>query len=466
MDGQLIFGAFVLHRKPQRLTRDGATVKLRNQALRLLILMAERPGDLITHDDIREHLWAGRHVDFSGGIHLLIREIRQALADDAKQPAYVETIPRQGYRFIGAVESAGQRQEEIGAEHPRTRRVALIGGIVLVLIVAIAATQLSLLLPDADTAEYGKTPESREAYSKGLYLLQQGDLVSLAKAETEFSTAINSDPSHAPAHAGLAAIAIRNKDYDKAELNARKARELDPLHAGTYFHLGIVFMRRDWNWSEAEINIDEAIRLEPENAQYHSVKAMLLTTMGRTEDAIKATDNAYDLDPASALITLDHGWTYLYAGEFELAYEYCTQAVYLNPSNLNGIICQFKASVRTGNFSNANDAAVRIAGLFGAESDLIEEMQQYPPEQGVDLFFDWLSLLLLAENSQPNIAAAGKAVMFAEMNDFDNAFAMISAAAQERSELLPFYLRDPVFWPVANNAHYVGVLEYTGLQAD
>ncbi len=463
MDGQLAFGPFVLHRKPQRLTREGVTVDLRNQALKLLDLMADRPGVLITHDEIRENIWADRHVDYSGGVHLLVREIRKALEDDAKAPIYVETVPRQGYRFIGPVESTNSYKTVSSKTGVGRYRLALSGGIALILIIAIAAIQISPFGLTGNVTERSETLKLREAYSKGLYLLEQGDSGSLAKAEAEFSSLIQADTGNAPAHAGLAAIAIRKGQYDAAELHALKARDADPHNADAYFYLGLVFMRRDWNWSEAEANINKAISLEPEKAKFHSIKSMLLTTIGRAKDALKASDTAYNLDPASALITLDHGWAYLYAGEFDRAYEFCEQAVYLNPQKLNGAVCQYKASLRRGNFTDAQNAAAHIASLIEADPVFINAIQGLSPQQSLEKFHDWLRIILDAENADIKIAAADKAVIFAEMNEFEKAFAMISAAAAERSATLPFYLRDPVFKPVASSKQYLEALKVTGL---
>lgn len=464
MTGQIVFGPYVLYKKPQRLERNGEPVELRNQALNLLVLMVEQPGDLLTHEDIREKLWSDRHVDYSGGIHLLIGEIRKALEDDAKAPVYVETVPRQGYRFIGSVKSAGNGTVAASTPAFQLPRAAMIGGIALLLVGAMASAQFSSSFLSVEGADnLNKAPASREAYSKAAYLLELGDPESLAKAKIEFAKAIEAGADVAPSEAGLAAIALRSGKYDTAELHAHRARTADPGNAAAHFYLGVVEMRRDWNWEEAEANLIEAIRLDPENAEFHSANAMLLTTMGRNEEALKASDTAYNLDPASALVARDHGWTYLYAGEFDRAHEYCSQAVYLDPQNLTGAVCQYKASLRRGNYSDAKTAAAKIVSIMPAGPALVKAVEEEPPKKSIEEFHAWLRAFLESENASPNITAADKAVLFAEMNEFDIAFELISAAASERSSNLPFYLRDPVFRPVAGSEQFLEALEIAGL---
>ncbi len=84
---------------------SGSPVKLQQQPLKLLTLLAQRAGALVTREEIQQHLWgADTFVDFEQGVNYCIKQIRIALQDDAQAPRYIETLPRRGYRFIAAVE--------------------------------------------------------------------------------------------------------------------------------------------------------------------------------------------------------------------------------------------------------------------------------------------------------------------------------------------------------------------------
>ena len=95
------FGVFELHPPTGELRKNGAKVKLEGQPIQILALLLERPGELVTQDEIRTKLWSdGTVVDFEHCIKTAVRKLRQALGDDADAPRYIQTLPRRGYRFI------------------------------------------------------------------------------------------------------------------------------------------------------------------------------------------------------------------------------------------------------------------------------------------------------------------------------------------------------------------------------
>ncbi len=98
---------FELDAATGELRKAGALVKLQPQPFRVLLLLVERAGQLVTREEIQRCLWKdSTFVDFEHGINFSINQIRVALEDDAEKPRYVETLPRRGYRFIGEVEES------------------------------------------------------------------------------------------------------------------------------------------------------------------------------------------------------------------------------------------------------------------------------------------------------------------------------------------------------------------------
>ena len=99
------FGSFELDPSSGQLRKDGMLIRLQPQPFRLLQLLAERAGSVVSREEIRLHLWAGStFVDFEHGINFSINQIRAALSDNAEKPRYIETLPRRGYRFLASVE--------------------------------------------------------------------------------------------------------------------------------------------------------------------------------------------------------------------------------------------------------------------------------------------------------------------------------------------------------------------------
>src|ERR1700751_2816839 len=104
----LCFGAFRLYPVSGELRKAGALIKLQPQPFRLLLLLVERAGTVVTREEIRRCLWSdSTFVDFEHGINFSINQIRAALADNAEEPRYIETLPRRGYRFIATLSTPG-----------------------------------------------------------------------------------------------------------------------------------------------------------------------------------------------------------------------------------------------------------------------------------------------------------------------------------------------------------------------
>jgi predicted ATPase/DNA-binding winged helix-turn-helix (wHTH) protein len=102
----LHFGPFKLDIPGAQLTRDGAAIALRPKAFDLLAGLAQRPQELVTKDELLDSVW-GRRFITEGVIKSVVAELRTALDDDPKQPQWIETVPRRGYRFMGALHHGG-----------------------------------------------------------------------------------------------------------------------------------------------------------------------------------------------------------------------------------------------------------------------------------------------------------------------------------------------------------------------
>lgn len=99
------FGLFQVESEGGKLLRQGAPVKLQEQPLRVLCLLLERPGEIVTREELRQSLWPeGTYVEFDGSLNAALKRLRFALGDDADNPIFIETVPRRGYRFLAPVE--------------------------------------------------------------------------------------------------------------------------------------------------------------------------------------------------------------------------------------------------------------------------------------------------------------------------------------------------------------------------
>jgi len=107
-DPRLRFGNYELDSRSGKLLCDGQPVKIQPQPLRVLAVLAEHPGEIVSREQLRERIWGdATFVEFDQGLNYCIRQVRVALGDHALQPAYIETLPKQGYRFIAPITGNG-----------------------------------------------------------------------------------------------------------------------------------------------------------------------------------------------------------------------------------------------------------------------------------------------------------------------------------------------------------------------
>jgi DNA-binding winged helix-turn-helix (wHTH) protein/TolB-like protein len=124
MASRVRFGLFEFSPATGELSREGTPIRLQPQPARVLALLVERPGELVSREDLRRHVWGNEtFVDFERGLNFCIAQIRSALGDSADSPRYVETVPKRGYRFIApaAVDGTGPPNE---ARPPKNNRRA------------------------------------------------------------------------------------------------------------------------------------------------------------------------------------------------------------------------------------------------------------------------------------------------------------------------------------------------------
>ncbi|MBZ5565065.1 MAG: winged helix-turn-helix domain-containing protein [Acidobacteriia bacterium] len=127
------FGRYEVDLKTGELRKNGLKIRLQAQPFQLLAMLLERPGEVVTREDLQHRLWPGNtFVDFEVGLNKAIKKLRGALCDSAAGPRYIETLPRRGYRFIAKVEEGtadkpAQRHPE-RALLPKRWRIMLVAG--------------------------------------------------------------------------------------------------------------------------------------------------------------------------------------------------------------------------------------------------------------------------------------------------------------------------------------------------
>jgi TolB-like protein/DNA-binding winged helix-turn-helix (wHTH) protein len=107
------FGVFEVDPRAGELTKLGRRVRLQDQPFQLLAMLLEKPGALVTREELHLKLWPETTVDFDHGLNKAISKIREALGDSAENPRFIETVARRGYRFLADVTVVGAEQPKI-----------------------------------------------------------------------------------------------------------------------------------------------------------------------------------------------------------------------------------------------------------------------------------------------------------------------------------------------------------------
>jgi DNA-binding winged helix-turn-helix (wHTH) protein len=104
------FGLFEADLRTKELRKDGIKVRLRGQPFQVLAMLLERPGEVVTREELQKKLWPdGTFVDFDHSLNTAITKVREVLSDSAENPRFVETLARRGYRFIAPVQGTPGR---------------------------------------------------------------------------------------------------------------------------------------------------------------------------------------------------------------------------------------------------------------------------------------------------------------------------------------------------------------------
>ena len=143
------FGDFEFDNRRRSLKAGGKPVRLSGQAVDLLSLLLERPGELIPREEIERRLWPDRNVDFHHSLDVVVSRLRSVLGDRGASPRYIETVPRKGYRFLEpvTVRPEGPRTTERRRWPRQLLTYAAVAILAAILAILFARTRYDKLVP-------------------------------------------------------------------------------------------------------------------------------------------------------------------------------------------------------------------------------------------------------------------------------------------------------------------------------
>lgn len=143
------FGVFDANPETGEVLRKGVRIKLQEQPFRLLIVLLENAGEIVSRESVRQRLWPGNtFVEFDASVGVAVGKLRDALSDDADNPRFIETIPRRGYRFVAPVQQTNRSRDlaiappVASSSLPKSRRKVISTGITLAILFSLLVVYL------------------------------------------------------------------------------------------------------------------------------------------------------------------------------------------------------------------------------------------------------------------------------------------------------------------------------------
>lgn len=467
------FGTFELNLASGELRRADQKIALPPKAFEVLKALLERPGEVVTREELRARLWpADTFVEFDDSLNHAVKKLRLALGDSAADPELIETLPRYGYRLIDhrapAAESGARirsvavlpfaslsddpRQEYFadgitdalitdisalravkvisrtsvmrykGAKKPlpQIARELKVEGVIegtvqrsrgqvrvtVQLIDAVTDTHLwaksyergvrDVLTLQAELAQavareikaaltpaesgYLASPrpvraEAYEAYLKGQFYWYKFSPGHLDRALSYFHSALEQDPTYAPAHVGIANVWLARAEigvmpaseaYPKARATVLKALEFDQMLAESHVVLANIMVLYDRDWQAGEREFRRANEINPNRADGHFFYADFLISLKRTREWEFEIQRVLELDPLNPFYQCFYGWHLVYLGNCFDAIAYLRESLAADPGFSSAHMGLWGAFYRSGRLE---DAQVEARKFFAAISD-------------------------------------------------------------------------------------------------
>jgi DNA-binding winged helix-turn-helix (wHTH) protein/tetratricopeptide (TPR) repeat protein len=368
----LRFGAFDLDRQSGEALRSGRKLHLTPQAFQLLLLLADRQGELVTREDIRRALWPDdTFVNFDTAVNACISQIRAALGDKPTAPRFIETLPRRGYRFVAPVHTieatpsaatrpgmappetlptiSGPPGANRGPQRSRVREVVAAVSIAGVLGVAVLFAVLAARAGAARSpASAGRNIEALKKLELGRSGLEDASPGDLQERVRHFRAALSLEPDFAEAYAGLAdaqliLAAYRAEEpqpaYAAAKAAAAKALHFDARNGEAHAVYAAAILMFDWNWIDAGKHLRQAEALAPLSPRVQHWYGRYLTALGRHDQAMSHARRAMTLRPGSPSAATYFGAAAFYAGDMKSARGACAHAASLMPEFVPAATC-------------------------------------------------------------------------------------------------------------------------------
>ena len=323
------------------------------------------------------------------------------------------------------------------------------------------------------TKRYTENTDAYQLYLKGRFYWNKRTPEGLKKGIEYFQQAFDSDPGYALAYAGLAdsynilvsysALAPHDA-FPKAKLAATRALEIDGWLAEAHTSLAFVKFGYDWDWKKAERGFKQAIRLNPGYAFAHNFYAVLLSALGRFDEAFVHIKNARELDPLSLPINTNLGWLLYLARRYDEAIEQYLKTIDLDegfPLAHRRLAQTYEQNQR---YSEADAEFQKAVALSGEDIELLSARGHFYAVVGEkNKAHEVLTQLedLAKSRYVPSYLVAR---IYLGLGDIDRVFELLEKAVDERYGYLAYLEVEPMFDGIRKDRRFEELVRRVGLR--
>lgn len=310
-----------------------------------------------------------------------------------------------------------------------------------------------------------KSVEANLHYLRGIYEIDKGSPSNMLKAIGHFERAIEEDPGFATAYSRIADNYISmagesmsgDRAFPKAKEYIDRALQLDPKLSFAYGTNGWLAFQYQWNWTEAENNLRQAIDLSPSNSNAHSFYGRVLACLGRFDEAISEMKRAYELDPASPWTAEHFGVVYYTAGRNEEAREMFLEALENNPRFAKarmGLAFVYAAEKKS------DDSKIEADAAAATDSEILFQAFRAMVHANVGSSVRAREILERIQTGLDGyVAPANIAAIYYNLGDRERGYEWMKRAREERDPTIPWSSMWPIFDAARKDLRFVEMLK-------
>jgi DNA-binding winged helix-turn-helix (wHTH) protein/tetratricopeptide (TPR) repeat protein len=429
------FGPYSLDVGEHRLSSAGQIVPLTPTAYEVLVALVRHAGTLVTKRELLDLVWRDVAVE-EGVLSVYISSLRKSLGESAKGVAYIETVPRTGYRFAAGVTRRESRSETMSMKWP-------IG-----------------VLPARS--------EVSELIGRGRACLMAASRAEVPRAVEAFRSAIALDPDYAAAHAGLAVahcteaelrVAEPDVAYASARAAALRALAMEATNADAQVALATVLFLSDWNWNGARRSLERALELNADHSEGWLLYGRLLEALGYLAEGLAAKQRVLERDPSSATVHLQIALSYWNQRRYDDMLAWARRSLEIDSQHLLAREYLAAAYLKKGDLDRHMTESLVHAKAAGAPPDVLDDLRRTYDARGR------AGIVAYALQANAKAPPMQFALLHGEAGRLDEAFRHLDEAIARREPALVHLAVAPQWDPLRADRRFHARLEGMGLGA-